>query len=49
MEQDVEDRLRQKFTMIDKADTAAIAAAQQVILLNTIGSTVIIMHIAGKQ
>ncbi|KAL8610515.1 hypothetical protein ACOMHN_060435 [Nucella lapillus] len=29
MEQDVEDRLRQKFTLIDKADSAAIAAAQQ--------------------
>ena len=30
MEQDVEERLRQKFTLIDKNDTAAIQAAQQV-------------------
>ncbi|KAK7506301.1 hypothetical protein BaRGS_00002413 [Batillaria attramentaria] len=29
MEQDVEERLRQKYTMIDRSDTAAIAAAQQ--------------------
>lgn len=29
MEHDVEERLRQKFTLIDRADTAAIAAAQQ--------------------
>ncbi|KAK7113745.1 kinesin-like protein KIF9 isoform X2 [Littorina saxatilis] len=29
MEQDMEERLRHKFTLIDKTDTAAIAAAQQ--------------------
>lgn len=29
MEQDVEERLRLKFTLIDKADQAAIQAAQQ--------------------
>ena len=30
MEKDVEERLRQKFTLIDRTDPAAIAAAQQV-------------------
>lgn len=31
MEADVEQKLREKFTLIDKSDPAAIAAAQQVI------------------
>lgn len=30
MERDVEEKLRQKFTLIDRTDPAAIAAAQQV-------------------
>lgn len=30
MEKDIEDRLRQKYTLIDKTDPAAIAAAQRV-------------------
>lgn len=33
MEKDVEERLRQKFTLIDRTDPAAIAAAQQVSIL----------------
>ena len=33
MEKEVEERLRQKFTLIDRTDPAAIAAAQQVCLM----------------
>ncbi len=29
MEREIEDKLRSKYTMIDKSDTAAIQAAQQ--------------------
>lgn len=38
MEADVEQKLREKFTLIDKSDPAAIAAAQQVITSDTLKS-----------
>lgn len=36
MEADVEQKLREKYTLIDKTDPAAIAAAQQVITCDKI-------------
>jgi hypothetical protein len=36
MEGDIEQRLREKFTLIDKSDPAAIAAAQQVLYRSAI-------------
>lgn len=39
MEADVEQKLREKYTLIDKTDPAAIAAAQQVITCTKIKSS----------
>ena len=43
MEQTVEEKLRQKYTLIDKSDSAAIAAAQQVIWPSRVESSTSIM------
>lgn len=44
MEADVEQKLREKYTLIDKTDPAAIAAAQQVINYLRQNKVVLMLH-----